>query len=305
MPLTVWIALSVFIVVCLVGDLLLGRKKDEPMSMRAAGMWSLFWTLLGLGFAGVILVLDDSKAASEYVAGFIIEKSLSLDNLFVFAMLIGFFAVPPIAQRKVLIYGIAGAIVLRGIFIFAGAAALEQFHWAIYVMGAFLVLTGIKMARHDNSEIDPEKTLALRAFRKLVPSTPVYHGTKLFVRENGKRLATPLVAALVMVAAFDVLFAIDSVPAIFAVSRDTFVVFSANAFSLLGMTSLFVLLAGMLDRFHYLNYGLSAILVFVGAKMLLSDVIHPPIWVSLLVITACITLAIVASQKFPKREHTH
>jgi tellurite resistance protein TerC len=241
---------------------------------------------------GVLLGWQGRLAAEEFLAGFLIEKSLSVDNLFIFALLFAYFAVPVELQKRALLFGIAGAILLRAIFIFAGAAFLDAAHWALYVFGGFLVLTGIRMARHEAAEIHPERNPVLRAIGRIVPITGTYQGQRLFVRENGRLAATPLFAVLALVATFDVIFAIDSIPAIFAVTRDTFIVFAANAFSLLGLTSLYFLLAGMMNRFAYLTVGLGAVLVFIGAKMLVSDVYKMPIWVSLLVIVVVLGAAI-------------
>jgi tellurite resistance protein TerC len=304
MPLSVWIAFAAVIITLLVVDLkVVGRRSDTP-SLKSSAAWSAFWTALALAFTAVLAVFGTGQQATEYLTGFLIEKSLSLDNLFVFAMLLAYFQVPAGSQRRVLIWGIAGAIVLRAIFIFAGAAALEAFHFTIYVFGAFLILTAVKMARHSEvSGPDIEQTLVMKTVRRFFPIAG-YDGEKFFTRLDGRRAATPLLAALVMVAAFDVLFAVDSVPAIFAVSRDTFVVFAANAFSLLGMASLYFLLAGMLDRFCYLSHGLAAILAFVGTKMLISDLWHPPHWLSLTVIIGILAAAVAASALWPKPAHT-
>jgi tellurite resistance protein TerC len=289
-----WVLLVVAVAALLLFDLkAVGRGQPAP-SLRTAALWSAAWTVLAVAFTGVLAAFADGDRAGEYLTGFLIEKSLSLDNLFVFAVLLAYFGVPAGSQRRVLVWGIAGAIVLRAIFVFAGAAALDAFHATIYVFGALLVVTAIKLARHGDDEIDVERSRAMRLLRRFVP-IGAYDGERFFAHEGGRRVATPLLACLVMVAAFDVLFAVDSVPAIFAVSRDTFVVFAANAFSLLGMTSLYFLLRGMMDRFHYLNYGLAVILAFVGAKMLLSDVWHMPTWVSLAVIVGCLAAAVGAS----------
>jgi tellurite resistance protein TerC len=294
MPATAWILLAAAIAALLAFDLrAVGRNGPEP-SLRTAGLWSAGWTALGLGFTGVLVLVSTGDAAGEYLTGFLIEKSLSLDNLFVFAVLLTYFQVPLASQRRVLIWGIAGAIVLRTIFIFAGAAALDAFDATVYVFGAFLVLTAIKLARQSDEHVEVDQTLAMRALRR-VTSIGGYDGERFFSRAGGKRVATPLLACLVMIAAFDVLFAVDSVPAIFAVSRDTYVVFAANAFSLLGMTSLYFLLRGMMDRFRFLNVGLAVILAFVGTKMLLSDVWHMPSWISLAVIVGCLGAAVAAS----------
>src|SRR3954470_17665782 len=265
--------------------------------MRSALAWSVIWPGLGLAFGALVLAFDSSASAGEYVAGFLIEKSLSLDNLFVFAVLFSFFAVPEALRQRVLVLGIAGAIVLRVIFIFAGAAALDAVHAVTYALGALLLFTAWKIAKQGDDEVDPEKTLAMKAMRRVLPLSKDYDGSKLFTRVDGKRLATPLMAAFLMIAAFDVMFAIDSIPAIFAITGDTFVVFAANAFSLLGMVSLYFLLDGLLDRFRYLNVGLAVILAYVAAKLLLVDVWHPPIGVSLAVIAGALVAAALASAR--------
>ena len=298
MSVLAWILLVVGVAALLLFDLkAVGRGQAAP-SLRTAALWSAGWTALALAFTGVLAALAGGDRAGEYLTGFLIEKSLSLDNLFVFAVLLAYFGVPAASQRRVLVWGIAGAIVLRAIFVFAGAAALDAFHATIYVFGGLLVLTAINLARQGADEVDIEQTRMMRLLRRTVPMGD-YDGERFLAHEGGRRVATPLLACLLMIAAFDVLFAVDSVPAIFAVSRDTFVVFAANAFSLLGMTSLYFVLRGMLDRFRFLNYGLAAILAFVGAKMLLSDVWHMPTWVSLAVIVGCLGAAIGASLARP------
>ena len=290
-----WAAFGVFVVALLIVDLLAFGRRGAPVPFRRALIWSIVWTTLGLAFAGFIWRWQGRITAEEYLAGFLIEKSLSIDNLFVFALIFSYFAVPAASQRRVLFWGIVGAIVLRAIFILAGAALLDAFHFTIYVFGAFLVLTGIRMARHANVEIHPERNVALRLLQRVVPLTDGYRGDRFTVRENGRRLATPMLAALVLVAAFDLVFAVDSIPAIFAVTRDTFVVYAANAFSLLGLTALYFVLAGMLGRFRYLHVGLAAVLVFIGAKMLLADVYKVPIALALAVIVVSLAVAVAAS----------
>jgi TerC family integral membrane protein len=272
-----WIAVIAFVAAALALDLRIARRGTP--SLRSALAWSVAWVAIGMAFAGVLLALDGGQAASEYLAGFAIEKSLSLDNLFVFAVLFGYFAVPAEERRRVLVYGIAGAIVLRTLFIVVGVTALEAFHPTTYVLGALLALTAWKIARGGTGEhIDPERTVAMRALRRVVP-----HGL------------TPLRAAIAMVAAFDVMFAIDSIPAVLAITRDPFLVFAANAFSLLGMVSLYFVLDGLLERFRYLHLGLAAILGYVAAKLLLADVWHPPTGVSLAVVVGVLAAAAVAS----------
>jgi tellurite resistance protein TerC len=277
-----WLALGAFVLVALAVDIRAGSSGVPPM--RRALAWSIAWTAIGAGFAAVLLAFDGRTAAEEYLAGFLIEKSLSLDNLFVFAVLFAFLGVPEDQRRRVLLYGVGGAIVLRALFILAGAAALDAFDLATYVLGALLAFTALKIARHGNEEVDPEKTLAMRVLRKVAPG------------------AGPAATALVMIAAFDLMFAIDSIPAIFAITRDTFVVFAANAFSLLGMVSLFFLLEGLLDRFRHLHYGLAAILGWVAAKLLLADVWHPPIGLTLAVIAGALATAALTSVLAERRE---
>ena len=290
-----WIAFGAFVAAMLVVDLVAFGHRGEEISFRKAVAWSVGWTALGVSFAGLLYAWEGGTAAEEYLAGFLIEKSLSIDNLFVFALIFSYFAVPVAYQRRVIFWGIVGAIVLRGVFILAGAALLDAFHYTIYLFGGFLILTGIRMARHRDVEIHPERNPVLRLLGRVVPLTPEYHGDRLLVRDAGRRVATPMLAALVMVATFDVVFAVDSIPAIFAVTRDTFIVYAANAFSLLGLSALYFVLAGMMGRFRYLNVGLAVVLAFVGVKMVLSDVYKIPVYASLAVIVVTLTAAVLAS----------
>lgn len=289
-----WAAFGAFIAALLLVDLV-AFGRGEAVSLRRAGGWSVGWTLLGLAFGGFLWLWQDERMAGEYLAGFVIEKSLSIDNLFVFALIFAYFGVPAAHQRRAIFWGIVGAIVLRAIFIVAGAALLDAFHYTVYVFGAFLVLTGVRMARHRQGEVHPERNPVLRLLGRVLPLTTSYHGDRLTLRRGGRRLATPMLAALASVATFDLVFAVDSIPAIFAVTRDTFLVLAANAFSLLGLSALYFLLAGMLGRFRYLNVGLAAVLVFVGAKMVLADVHELPIHVSLAVIVAILSAAVLVS----------
>jgi tellurite resistance protein TerC len=299
--LVAWIALILFVLAALAFDLRGGNRAAPPV--KEAAVWSVIWTVLGIVFAIVVVLVQNGEAAGEYLAGFLIEKSLSLDNLFVFAVLFTFFAVPQAQRQRVLVLGIAGAIVLRTIFIVAGAAALDAFHLMTYFLGALLAFTAYKIARHGGDEVDPDKTVAMRILRRALPLSKDYDGGRLTTRdEGGKRLATPLLAAFLMVAAFDVMFAIDSIPAIFAITTDTFVVFAANAFSLLGMVSLYFLLDNLLARFRYLHFGLAAILGYVAAKLLLVDVWHPPILLSLGVVVVSLVAAALFSARAERRE---
>jgi tellurite resistance protein TerC len=301
----IWAVFCVAIIAMLAVDVVLenrqGDETDNHQSIRASAIWSVVWTLVALGFGLVYLIWRGGEHASEYFTGFVLERSLSLDNLFVFAMLFGYFAVPEKSQRKVLFFGIVGAIVLRAGFILAGGALLDAFHWTLYAFGALLVVTGIRMATHDAGEVHPDRNPVLKLVRRFVPMTADYDGERIFTRREGRRMATPLFAALVLVATFDVIFAVDSIPAIFGVTQDTFTVFAANAFSLLGMMSLYFVLAGMADRFEYLHVGLAFVLVFIGVKMLIEDLWHVPIALSLGVIVGALAAAIAASLRKERR----
>jgi tellurite resistance protein TerC len=297
--LRLWLAFAVFVVFLLALDLFVFHRTPHRVSLREAAAYSLLWVALGLGFAGALWVWQGPAPAGEYLAGYLVEKSLSLDNIFVFALVFSYFAVPSRLQYRVLFWGVVGAILLRAAFIAAGAALLASFHVVVYLFGAFLVLTGARIARHETVEIHPERNPLLRLLRRFLPLTDGYRGERLFVRERRRRVATPLVAALVVVAAFDVVFAVDSIPAVFAITREPFLVFAANAFSLLGLRALYFLLAGSMRRFRHLNVGLGAILAFVGARMLASDLYHVPVWASLAFIVVTLALTVLASLRRP------
>jgi tellurite resistance protein TerC len=299
LELWMWAAFGAFVVALLIVDLMAFGGRAERVPFRRAVAWSIGWTALGVAFAGFLFWWQGRAPAEEYLAGFLIEKSLSIDNLFVFSLIFAYFAVPAAYQRRVVFWGIVGAIVLRGLFILAGAALLDAFHYTIYLFGAFLIVTGIRMARKHDAEIQPERNPVLRLIRRVVPLTPDYHGDRLVVREEGKWIATPLLAAFVLVATFDVVFAVDSIPAVFAITRDTFIVYAANAFSLLGLAALYFVLAGMVDRFRFLQPGLAIVLVFVGLKMTLSDLYSIPVYLSLLVIVGVLAGSVVASLARP------
>ena len=300
-----WAAFGAGVVALLLVDLFAFGGRGHEISLRRAVVWSVGWTALGVAFTGLLWAWHGGAIAGEYLAGFLIEKSLSIDNLFVFALIFAYFAVPRMHQRRVIFWGIVGAIVLRGIFILAGAALLDAFQYTIYVFGAFLVVTGIRMARHSQVEIHPERNPVLRLLGRVVPLTTRYDGDRFLVREGARRAATPMFAAFALVAAFDLVFAVDSIPAIFAVTRETFVVYAANAFSLLGLSALYFVLAGMIARFRYLNVGLAAVLVFVGLKMTLADVYHIPVYASLAVIVLTLAATVVASLLRPLPSQPH
>jgi tellurite resistance protein TerC len=276
-------------------DLFVFHRKAHEVSLREAAAWSVVWITLGLAFGVFVWATRGSQAGGEYLAGYLIEKSLSMDNVFLFAMLFTYFAVPSLYQHRVLFWGVVGAIVFRAIFIVAGASLLESFHFLIYGFGILLLLTGIKMWRATGHSVDPEKNLVLRLVRRVIPITPDYHGQKFFVRHKGALMATPLFAVLVVVETTDIMFAIDSIPAIFAITTDPFIVLSSNLFAILGLRALYFLLAGMIGRFVYLKQGLAALLVFAGAKILLADIYKMPVAVSLGVIVAILAVSIGAS----------
>ena len=301
-PLWVWAALIAFLATLLVVDLLLVHRTAHAITFKEAAIESAVWVGLGLAFTFVMLAWQGGGAAGEYLAGYLIEKSLSVDNVFVWAVIFSYFGVPPKYQFRVLFWGIFGALVLRAIFIFAGVALIERFDWVLYVFGVFLIITAVRIARHSEAEVHPDKNPVLRLVRKVIPSTNEYDGQKLFTIKNGKRLATPLFAVLILVETTDVVFAVDSIPAILAVSREQFIVFASNAFAILGLRSLYFLLAGMAGKFRYLNVGLGVILGFVGTKMLIAEWYHFPIWASLLIIATVLTTAIVASLRADKRD---
>ena len=292
-----WVGLGVIIVVMLAFDLFVYARGHIP-SVRENSLWSIGWIGVALAFGAFFWAWQGSEAGSQYLAGYLLERSLSLDNLFVFAVILSYFAVPgEKVQGKVLAWGIMLALVLRLIFILIGAALLDAFHITFYAFGALLLYTAWKLARHDDVEIEPEHNPLLKQLRKRVTMTDDYDGDKLFTKVNGKRVATPLLAVFVVIASTDVLFAVDSIPAIFAVTQESFIVFAANAFALIGLRALYFLLVGLMDRFVYLTQGLSVILAFIGVKMLLIDVWHVPIWLSLAVIAGTLAATAVLSMR--------
>ena len=311
-----WGALVGLIVTLLVADLLLVHRKPHDISFKEAGIESAIWVSIGVAFTGVIYLIggdvNGGQAAGEYISGYLLEKSLSVDNVFVWAVIFSYFAVPKKYQFRVLFWGIFGALVLRAVFIFAGSALIQRFTVTLAVFGIILLYTGYKLAFQEQTTVNPDKSIVLRAVRRLVPSTDQLDGQKLFTIQNGKRLATPLFAVLIMVETTDVVFAVDSVPAIFGVSRDPFIVFSSNAFAILGLRALYFLLGGMQDKFRYLHYGLGGILGFVGVKMLLtfaaeqfefpSAGFHFPTFLSLGIIFGILILTVVSSLLADRRD---
>jgi tellurite resistance protein TerC len=303
-----YVAFNAGVLAVLAIDLGIFNKKAHAASVKEAATWSTVWIALSLGFAGLIWYMMGREPALEFVTGYLIEYSLSIDNIFVIILIFSYFRIPDKYQHRVLFWGIIGALVMRGGMIAAGAFLIGRFHWIMYVFGAFLIFTGIRMATHDEADIEPEANPVLRIVRRILPVTHDYRGQGFFVRESPKRgdpvtlMATPLFVVLVLVETTDLIFAVDSIPAIFAVTKDPFLVYTSNVCAILGLRSLYFLLAGVIYKFHFLNLGIAAVLTFVGAKMLLSGVYEIPIHVSLVVIAALLGLSVAASMAFPKKE---
>ncbi|MDO8309839.1 MAG: TerC family protein [Actinomycetota bacterium] len=291
----VWVALISAIVAMLLADLFMHRDAHE-IRLREAATWSVIWVAIGLVVGGVIWWGYGSEFGLQYFAGYIIEKSLAVDNVFVWAVIFGYFAVPKQYQHRVLFYGVVDALVFRAIFIAAGSALIASAAWVLYVFGAFLILTGIKMLRQRNEHIDMSQSKTLRLFRRFVPTTEEYHGQRFWIRRRGALVATPLLAVLVIVEVTDIIFAVDSIPAIFAVTQEPFLVFASNAFAILGLRAMYFLLADLMHRFIYLKLGLSLVLVWVGIKMIVSHAfVKIPTVLSLGIVVAIITASVVAS----------
>ena len=296
-PAWAWFATLGLIVLLLMLDILVLHRTPKVLKSRRAALETLMWVAVGVSFGVAVIIGFGGKAGGEYFSGYLIEYSLSIDNVFVWALIFTFFAVPALYQHRVLFWGIFGALVLRAIFIFAGVALISKFEWILYIFGAFLIYTAIKLLRGHDDQIDPEDNFAFKLVKRVVPSTPDVDGQKLFTRANGKRLATPLFAVLVLVETTDVLFAVDSVPAVLAVSREQFIVFTSNAFAILGLRALYFLLAQLHARFTYLQQGLAVILAFVGIKMIIRTWVEISGPVSLVVIGVVLAIAVIASLK--------
>lgn len=299
-PWFVYVGFIAFVVAMLFVDLRLFHADEHEPTPRESGMWVAVWVGLAIAFGVGLWVLKGGTVAGQYFAGYLIEYSLSVDNMFVFVVIFGYFNVPKAYQHQVLFFGILGALVFRGIFIAIGTALIQNFEWAIYVFGAFLLFTAYRIAMGHAEEIDPEHNPVLNFARRRFRSTTRYDGQKLFTIENGKRVATPLLVVLLFIETTDIVFAVDSIPAIFAVTQDPFIVLTSNVFAILGLRALYFLLAGAMYRLHLLRYGLAVILGFVGVKMLIEAVdIHVPIWLSLTVIAGVLIITAVASLMLP------
>jgi tellurite resistance protein TerC len=303
-PVVVWFSFVVLILILLALDLGVFQRKAHAVKLKEALLLSAFWIGISLLFNLFVYFWLGAKPALEFLTGYLIEKSLSVDNLFVFYLLFSYFKVPAANQHKVLFWGILGALVLRFAFIFAGVTIIHRFHWTVYILGIFLIFSGIKMAFQGESEVHPEKNPVLRLSRRLVPVTKNYHHGRFFVRGAGHWLATPLFIVLLVVETTDIMFAVDSIPAILAITLDAFIVFASNVFAILGLRALYFALAGVIELFHYLHYGLSFILAFVGLKMLISDIYKIPTPLALGVVALILTLSVVFSLLFPPPKKT-
>ncbi|HYI08189.1 MAG TPA: TerC family protein [Thermoanaerobaculia bacterium] len=295
-----WIIFSVFVLGMLALDLGVFNRKVHEVHFREALTWSIVWVALSMVFNWWIYHQFGKQKALEFLTGYLIEKALSVDNIFVFVVLFASFVVPKMYQHRVLFWGVIGAIVMRAIFIGLGAALVARFHWIMYLFGAILIFTGFKLMAEGDAEPHPEKNPLYKFARRLMPATPEYHGKAFTIIKDGRRYATPLLLVLIAIEATDVVFAVDSIPAIFAITTDPFIVYTSNIFAILGLRAMYFLLAGVIDKFHFLKYGLALVLLFVGVKMVIADWFHVPILASLAVIAGLLTVAVVASVIWPK-----
>ena len=298
----IWVGFNVFVIAMLALDLGVFHRRAHVVKIKEALLWSGFWITLALLFNLVVYFWRGPETALQFLTGYLIEKSLSLDNLFVFLLIFSYFRVPALHQHKVLFWGILGALIMRAVFIFTGVTLIQRFHWVLYIFGAFLVISGIKMGLQKDKEIHPERNPVLRLFRRFMPVTDGYQDSKFFIRRASRYLATPLFIVLLVVETTDVIFAVDSIPAILGITLDPFIVYTSNVFAILGLRALYFALAGLMRLFHYLHYGLSAILVFVGVKMLLADIYEIPVAVALGVVASILVISVTASIIRPRKE---
>ena len=290
-----WIAFNLFILAMLTLDLGVFHKRAHAVSLREAGIWSAVWVTLAMVFNAGLYWYGGAEPALEFLTGYLIEKSLAVDNVFLWITLFNFFAVPREFQKRVLLYGVLGAIVMRAVLIYVGALLLAEFHWILYMFGLFLLITGVKMLLFAGQEPDLKKNPVLRWMRGHMKITDEYHGEKFFVMKEGVRYATPMFVALVLVEVTDLIFAVDSIPAIFAVTDDPFIVFTSNIFAILGLRAMYFLLVDMVARFHLLKYGLAVILMVIGVKMLLLDIYKIPVWIALGIVALILLVSVAAS----------
>lgn len=294
-----WILFNAFVLGMLALDLWVFHKPAHRVKFREALAWSVGWLLMAIAFAALLYFWRGRDTAIEFTTGYVIELSLSVDNLFIFILIFKYFQVPSDFQHKVLFWGILGALLMRGVFILVGVGLIQRFHWVTYIFGAFLVYSGIQLFRQKEAEIEPEKNPVLRLLRRFIPVTADYEGSKFFVRRP-ELYATPLFVVLVVVETTDLLFATDSIPAVLAITLKAFIVYTSNVFALLGLRSMFFVLAGMMEAFHYLHYGLSAVLIFIGAKMLTAEFYPIPTLAALAVVAGVLLISVAASLMYPK-----
>ena len=300
-PIIFWIIFNVFVLIMLALDLGVFHRKSHEITIKEALTWTFIWIFLALIFNAIIYFWKGQLKALEFFTGYLVDKALSVANIFVFIMIFAYFQVPSQYQHKVLFWGIIGALIMRVIFIFAGVALLEKFHFTIYIFGALLIYTGIKMFNHSNLKIDPEKNPVLKFFKKHMPVTPTMHEDKFFIKINGRQFATPLFLVLILIESTDLIFAVDSIPAILAITQDHFIVYTSNVFAILGLRSLYFALAGIVHRFWLLSYGLAIVLVFVGLKMIMIDLFKIPIEWSLVFIATIIAASVFLSLKLKRK----
>lgn len=294
-----WIGFNIFVFIMLAIDLGVFHRKSHEINLKESLLWSGAWILLALLFNLGIYFISGMKPALAFFTGYLIERSLSMDNLFVFLLIFSYFKVSAIYQHKVLFWGIFGALIMRAIFIAAGITLIKQFHWIIYIFGALLIYSGIKLVFEETKEIHPERNPVIKIFRRFFPVTNEYVNGKFFVRQNSKLFATPLFIVLLVVETTDLIFAVDSIPAILSITQDPFIVYTSNVFAILGLRALYFTLSSIIRLFHLLNYGLAIILVFVGVKMLLEGILEIPIGISLVVVIGILVLSVIASLIFP------
>lgn len=294
-PIWLWVAFTGFVLALLALDLGVFHRRPHAVTLKEAAIWSGVWVSLALSFNLWLFTRGGSEPALEFLTGYLIEKSLAVDNIFVFAMIFSYFAIPAVFQHRILFWGILSALIMRGGLIFAGAYLIDAFHWVLYLFGAFLIFTGIRMTRREEKPVDFNESFVVRVIRRIIPVSESYHGANFVVRQKGVWVATPLLVVLILVEISDVIFAIDSIPAIFAVTQDPFIVWTSNVFAILGLRSMYFLLAGIIPKFHLLKPALAVIMVFVGSKMLLVDIYKIPTVASLAVVALVLTVAVVAS----------
>lgn len=300
-----WVGFNLFVLIMLALDLGVFNRKAHSPSLKEAALWTVVWVSLAVAFNLFLYFEVGKHRALEFTTGYLIELSLSVDNIFVFLVILKYFSVPTEVRHRVLFWGVLGALVMRAVMIFAGALLLKQFNWLIYVFGAFLIYTGFKMFRHTEGELHPERNPVLNFVGKYMRMTKQYHGSRFFITEAGKKLATPLMAVLIMIETTDVIFALDSIPAIFAITRDPLIVYTSNIFAILGLRSMFFLLQDVMQRFVYLHFGLAIVLMFVGVKMVLADLFHIPIGLSLGVVGLVLLVSVLASLRKTAKPESH